>query len=169
MNRLLSIFALFVLYLVLLGNAQAIPDIDIEKLTNGVDADAASDAVVIAPGDPITWEYIITNTGTEDLVDIVVFDDQLGSIPLIQNTLNPGESVIAIALGIALDLNGDIYVNLATATGVGTEGDNPATVSDEDPSHYRNPTSTIPEPTTLALMGIGLAGLGYRRRKVKVA
>ena len=27
----------------------------------------------------------------------------------------------------------------------------------------------IPEPTTLALMGLGLAGLGYRRKKVKVA
>ena len=28
--------------------------------------------------------------------------------------------------------------------------------------------SQVPEPTTLALMGLGLAGLGYRRKKVKV-
>ena len=30
-------------------------------------------------------------------------------------------------------------------------------------------TSQIPEPTTLALMGLGLAGLGYRRHRSKIA
>jgi hypothetical protein len=27
------------------------------------------------------------------------------------------------------------------------------------------PRSSVPEPATLALMGLGIAGIGYRRRK----
>ena len=30
-------------------------------------------------------------------------------------------------------------------------------------------SESIPEPTTLALMGLGLAGIGYRRRQLKKA
>lgn len=53
------------------------PDIDIEKLTNGVQADSPSEAVEIAPNDPVTWTYIVTNTGDTPLLaaDVVVSDD----------------------------------------------------------------------------------------------
>lgn len=53
------------------------PDIDIEKLTNGVQADLASEAVEIAPGETVTWTYIVTNTGTAPLLaaDVIVVDD----------------------------------------------------------------------------------------------
>lgn len=53
----------------------AAPGIDIEKSTNGVDADAPADAPEIAPGEPVTWTYEVTNTGnvpfTFDQVGVV--------------------------------------------------------------------------------------------------
>ncbi|QDV43205.1 Serine-aspartate repeat-containing protein I precursor [Stieleria neptunia] len=53
------------------------PDIDIEKLTNGVQADTPGEAVEIAPGDTVTWTYIVTNTGDTPIAaaDVVVRDD----------------------------------------------------------------------------------------------
>ncbi|NES07508.1 MAG: PPXXXP-CTERM sorting domain-containing protein, partial [Okeania sp. SIO2F4] len=42
-----------------------LPDagIDIEKFTNGVDADTIEEAVEISPGKKVTWTYKVTNTG----------------------------------------------------------------------------------------------------------
>lgn len=53
------------------------PDIDIEKFTNGHQADDAVDAVEIAPGETVTWTYEVTNIGTAPIpgTDIVVTDD----------------------------------------------------------------------------------------------
>ncbi len=53
------------------------PSIDIEKHTNGVDADTVEDAAVIRAGDRVTWEYIVTNTGNTPFRfdDVVVTDD----------------------------------------------------------------------------------------------
>ena len=55
------------------------PLIDIELLTNGVDADDAP-GVLLGVGDPITWSYVVTNTGLVDLYDVVVTDDQFGEV-----------------------------------------------------------------------------------------
>ncbi|WP_419194230.1 SdrD B-like domain-containing protein [Novipirellula herctigrandis] len=54
-----------------------IPGIDIEKLTNGIDADTSEAAVEIAPGSPVTWTYVVTNTGETAFAfqDVVVTDD----------------------------------------------------------------------------------------------
>jgi N-acetylglutamate synthase-like GNAT family acetyltransferase len=53
------------------------PGIDIEKLTNGVDADTEADAPEIAPGETVTWTYHVTNTGTVafSASEVVVTDD----------------------------------------------------------------------------------------------
>ncbi|MCS7466785.1 hypothetical protein NZK35_09035 [Stieleria sp. ICT_E10.1] len=53
------------------------PDIDIEKLTNGVQADTPGEAVEIAPGETVTWTYIVTNTGDTPInaSDVFVTDD----------------------------------------------------------------------------------------------
>ncbi len=54
-----------------------IPDIDIEKFTNGVNADDVADAPLIAPGQTVTWTYKVTNTGNVpfDFDEVVIVDD----------------------------------------------------------------------------------------------
>jgi len=88
------------------------PGIDIEKFTNGVDADTPDLAVEIAPGDTVTWTYEVTNTGNVSFAknDIVVTDDQEGVINHIiyqgdgDHILAPGETWIYQETGIAENL-----------------------------------------------------------------
>ncbi|NOR47610.1 MAG: hypothetical protein GQ533_06145, partial [Methanosarcinaceae archaeon] len=105
------------------------PAIDIEKSTNGADADTPTGPVVDM-ADPITWEYVITNTGVDPLSNIVVTDNMVGNIVLPNTTLEPGDFMIATNLSTAT-VYGQ-YSNLATVDGdfVGIP------VTDNDPSHY---------------------------------
>ncbi len=56
--------------------------VDIEKATNGQDADTYAESVIIlipnAPIPTVTWTYTVTNTGTLNLTNLVVTDDQEG-------------------------------------------------------------------------------------------
>ncbi len=139
------------------------PGIDIEKSTNGVDADDPNDPDVptVAPGDPVVWEYIVTNTGevVYALADVMVLDSQPGiepefvpsSDPNGNNLLEPGESWIYRATGTALSL-GNVSVDINVTPGCDPNGtgrtrtayQNLSTVlvegaRDTDPSHYCNP------------------------------
>jgi hypothetical protein len=102
--------------------------IDIEKATNGQDADAPP-GPVIAVGSPVAWTYVVTNTGTETLDPARVGDDQGVLVSCPQSVLAPGESMTCTASGVALPGQ---YANLGTALGTGPAGD----VTDTDPSHY---------------------------------
>jgi len=131
------------------------PAIDIEKATNDVDADDpnAGDAPQIAPGDLVTWSYLVTNTGGVPLANLTVFDDQIGPINCPQTTLEVDESILCVATGFAEDLentsldpvpgtcgstpNRPLYENMGTATG--TYLRTGEMVMDDDPSHYCNP------------------------------
>ena len=66
------------------------PRLDIEKFTNGVDADRPDQAVEIAAGEVVTWTYQVTNTGNVTFAkgDIKVTDDQEG---LITNIIDQGD------------------------------------------------------------------------------
>ena len=78
-----------------IGNVDS--SIDIEKSTNGHDADAPT-GPVLSVGSTAVFTYVVTNTGAEPLTNVVVSDDQLGSITnLVSNgngdsILDPGES-----------------------------------------------------------------------------
>ncbi|WP_353931014.1 SdrD B-like domain-containing protein [Okeanomitos corallinicola TIOX110] len=101
------------------------PGIDIEKFTNGVDADTPDLAPEIAAGQTVTWTYEVTNTGNVAFAksDIVVTDDLEGTITNIinqgdgDNILAPGEMWTYQQTGIAQNLitstsSQDILFNL---------------------------------------------------------
>ena len=103
--------------------------IDVEKSTNGRDADRVPGPIVSA-GAPVTWHYVITNTGNTSLTDVALDDDRLGDIDCPVDTLAPDEKTTCIASGIAQPGQ---YENVATASG--DDGSGP-TARDSDPSHY---------------------------------
>jgi hypothetical protein len=117
-------------------------DIDIEKSTNGLDADEPPGYPAVGD-DPITWEYVVTNTGAVTLTDVEVSDDQEGAVSCPKSTLEPGEVMTCTLSGVAPPQSTTPfqYANMATVTGTPAEG---RKVSDKDPSHYRVPAGTEP-------------------------
>jgi uncharacterized repeat protein (TIGR01451 family) len=103
--------------------------ITLEKLTNNEDADTGT-GPVIKVGEPVTWSYVITNTGNVELTSISVVDDQEGSIPC-PSTLAAGATMTCTK---ARPAEKGQYSNLATVTASPPAGFDP--VSDDDPSHY---------------------------------
>jgi hypothetical protein len=105
------------------------PSIGIKKSTNGEDADDAP-GPTIAVGSPVTWQYVVTNTGTLNLTNVVVTDDRGVAVNCAgQTTLAVGGSMTCTGSGVATSGQ---YRNLGTATAASTAGP----VSDSDVSHY---------------------------------
>ncbi|MEN8040328.1 MAG: SdrD B-like domain-containing protein [Actinomycetota bacterium] len=109
--------------------------IDIEKYTNGEQADVPSAALDILVGDPITWTYEVTNPGNQDLTDITVTDDQ-GVTPAYvsgddgDGLLNPGETWVYEATGTA---TAGAYANQGQVNATDVTGN---IVGDIDASNY---------------------------------
>lgn len=128
--------------------AETTPSLTIEKSTNGQDADDPPGPVIPAE-DPVTWTYVVTNTGGVALENITVSDDntQGASISCAGQVngsiaLAPGESIECMASSLSLFTRSmQLHVNTATATGsvVGQQG----SVTDSDRSHY-TPTLVCP-------------------------
>ncbi len=121
-----------------------IPSIDIEKATNDNDADTPT-GPTIDTLDPVTWTYVVTNTGATALQNVTVIDDQLASTDIdcdsdnVIASLAIGASATCTATGIAASGQ---YRNLGSVVGdVPTTFPNvdpsaPLQVTDDDPSHY---------------------------------
>jgi len=105
------------------------PSINIEKSTNGVDADEAPGPIIVAGG-LVQWNYVVTNDGDVDLMNIEVVDNIEGAIACPETALAVGESMTCTKQGIAAAGN---YANVASVTGTDI---NDTTVFDSDPSHY---------------------------------
>lgn len=103
--------------------------VTIEKSTNGEDADAAP-GPTIPVGSSVTWTYVVTNTGTVDLTNVVVSDDKNVAVNCGgQTTLAAGQSMTCTGSGLATEGQ---YENIGTVT-----ADSPAgPLTDSDPSHY---------------------------------
>ncbi len=116
------------------------PAVDIEKLTNGYDADEPP-GPTLRVGDPVTWTYIVTNTGDVDLENLDVTDDIEGDVGFI-GFLAVGESTTLTKTGFAVLGQ---YANLGCVVGYSAEDG--TMVEDCDPSHYDPPGDpAYPEP-----------------------
>ena len=118
----------------------AAPHINVEKATNGVDADLPADAVVVAPGSTVTWTYVVTNDGNAPLFDVALADDLEGIIDLATCTRSDqGDPTAMLPAGVSItcSLTGTaqegLYGNIANVTAVDQTN---ADVADDDPSHY---------------------------------
>ncbi|MCB0065261.1 MAG: choice-of-anchor E domain-containing protein [Caldilineaceae bacterium] len=142
---------------------------EVKKLTNGHPADSPNggDLPVVFPGAPITWTYLISNTGQMPLTlnEIVVVDSDPTVNPQFDPTSDDGDLLLApgeiwryLAFGVALNLqtapSGPTIVAgcLSSPTaGIKRAYQNEVTVmirnnSVADWSHYCNPTQRLLEP-----------------------
>jgi hypothetical protein len=110
------------------GPFEPVPAIDIEKYTNGEDADTPTGPIV-AIGSPITWTYVVTNTGNVTLNDVTVVDNKGVAVSCPSTSLLAGEVMTCTGYGTAV---AGQYANLGTAKGFY----NGMPFTDSDPSHY---------------------------------
>src|SRR5690606_27742023 len=85
---------------------------------------------ILIAGDPVTWTYQVTNTGSRALVNIAVTDDQGVIVTCPQTTLDAGTSMTCTGNGTATVGQ---YANVGT---VEAELPDSSIASDSDPSHY---------------------------------
>ena len=138
--------------------------IDIDKVTGDgllnpdgsfVNPGNNGDGLFIAPNNPITWTYTITNTGDVTLSDIQVNDDQIGPITNIVNQgdgdafLSPNESWIYQADGTSGEVP---YLNEGTVTGDYNNGQ----VMADDTSSYFPSQNTFPDGSIIKVTGDGI-------------
>ncbi|MEZ4662183.1 MAG: choice-of-anchor E domain-containing protein [Caldilineaceae bacterium] len=125
------------------------PAIDIEKSTNGIDADVPP-GPHIPLGDPVIWEYVVTNTGDMTLTDVTVTDNQGVAVTCPKHILASAEVMICTGQGIAALGQ---YANTGAVVGQPIDEFNiprGATVTDSDDSHYYGdevfcPASVLPD------------------------
>lgn len=111
------------------GPAFAQAEVTLQKRTNGQDADSPPGAIIVA-GDPVSWTYEVINSGSRDLQNIVVTDDQGVMVSCPASTLGAGFSMTCTASGTATLGQ---YANIGTVDALLPDT---TPVSDSDPSHY---------------------------------
>ncbi|VAW01673.1 internalin, putative, partial [hydrothermal vent metagenome] len=121
--------------------------IDIEKATNGEDADAPTGPEVLV-GDPVTWTYVVTNTGNVALSNVTVTDDQ-GVIPVYKSGDANENDILETT---------ETWIYEATGTAVLGEYKNTGTVdadyeeepaTDSDLSHYVGVLPAVGDPLVI--------------------
>ncbi|HWM91298.1 MAG TPA: Vps62-related protein [Thermoanaerobaculia bacterium] len=109
------------------------PAVRIVTLTNGQDANSPP-GPKIAAGDPVAWQYQVTNVGTGALSKVTVKDDLGARVQCPKNALAPGQSMVCSARGTAQACQ-QKTIGTVTAIAAG-KGKKKATVSAQDPSHW---------------------------------
>jgi uncharacterized repeat protein (TIGR01451 family) len=104
------------------------PGVSLQKTTNGDDANDAP-GPTIPVGNTVTWRYIVTNTGTINLTNVVVRDDRNVSVSCPSTSVAVGQSMTCTGSGVA---TAGQYRNVGLVTAGSTAG----SVNASDPSHY---------------------------------
>jgi hypothetical protein len=105
------------------------PAVSIVKQTNGTDNDTPPGLFVEA-GSPITWTYLVTNTGNVPLTDIAVTDDRGVTVNCPATSLGDGQSMTCTASGTAV---AGQYTNVGTVEGKPPAGPD---VTASNPDNY---------------------------------
>ena len=125
--------------------------ITLEKATNGEDADQPT-GPTITVGNPVTWTYVIENTGAVDLLGMTLVDDIEGDVSnrcvegALPDPFAPGATFTCTVIDVA-DVTGQ-YANIGTVSAIyeapvagGTEE---IPLSAADPSHYFGEFNPLP-------------------------
>lgn len=104
------------------------PSLNVVKLTNGVDVTSQSEQSILLKETPVTWSYVITNTGDVVLEQILVTDTPEGIIGTI-DILQPGESV-------TLEKAGNTIIGQYTNEVIASTVYKDVTISSTDTSFY---------------------------------
>jgi len=123
------------------GSEELKPKIKIEKATNGVDADKASEAVELEYDSAVTWSFVVSNIGNVKLKSIVVNDDKEGKVVCPKSTLEAGNSMTCTPKRGKADEG--LYKNVAKVEAKSTTG---TVVYDSDSSHYRGGEKPVNDP-----------------------
>lgn len=102
------------------------PQILLTKKTNGLDISSVANAQSLYVGDPVTWQYIVQNSGNTALTNITVTDSPSETISCPKTTLAAGEVMTCTASGT---VQSGLFSNTATARGNHTTGSVQATDS----------------------------------------
>lgn len=113
------------------------PSIIIGKSTNGSDSDTAPGMNIIV-GETVTWSYQVINNGDTTMSNIVVTDDQEGTITCPMTTLDAGENMECTFSGTATEGQ---YTNVGTVTANDPSGGQYDTT---DSSNYMGVAAPIP-------------------------
>ena len=113
------------------GSGPRHPACPSRSAAQGADADSAP-GPSLPIGDPVTFDYLVTNTGNEPLADLAVSDDQGVVVTCAQTELGRGEVVACTG---AADAVAGPYTNIGTATAGGADSGEPAPAA-HDSAHY---------------------------------
>jgi hypothetical protein len=121
------------------------PGLTIRKVINGYHPEAAP-GPILPLGSPITWSYVVKNTGQVPLTHVQVSDDKGVAVSCPKTTLDPDEQMVCTGKGTAVACQ---YSNVGTV--LATPPNGPALEAQDTSWYYGDPAAAI--TVTLATNG----------------
>jgi hypothetical protein len=152
-----------------------VTDIEVHKFVNGIEA-LSPPGPLVSVGSTVIFTYAVTNPGEEALSGVRVRDDN-------GTPLNSVDDFLATFVGGDSNTNGlldltetftftasriatlGLYTNFATAEGFGAETEDVVTAMAIANHTGVSSAPSVAEPSTLLLLGSGLAALAARGRR----